>query len=255
MQINISTTREEAGRRAALDAAGSIREALDRQDHVTLVLATGVSQLDMLSHLLLVEGIDWSRIDAFHLDEYIGIPSTHPASFRGYLEARFVNRLPLPLRNFHPVQGDAPDPRLEVQRLNDLINGRRIDLTLAGIGENGHLAFNDPPADFSTTEPYLEVELDEACRRQQFGEGWFASLDEVPTHALSMSVHQILASEKIIITCCDTRKAEAVKAAFQGPVTPAVPASALQGHQDVACYLDCAAASLLRESASYAVVV
>src|SRR5207302_1110219 len=172
-----------------------------------------------------------------HLDEYVGLPITHPASFRRYLQERFVGRLPSPLRAFHAINGEG-DCEAECRRLNALIAGKTIDVAFIGIGENGHLAFNDPPADFNTDEPYIVVTLDEKCRLQQTGEGWFAGLDEVPMQAISMTIRQILKAQKIVCSVPDSRKAEAVKGALEGPVTPLVPASILQQHPATTLYLD-----------------
>ena len=176
-----------------------------------IVVATGASQFSVLAALGAALGVDWSKVVGFHLDEYIGIAVTHPASFRRYLKERFVERVPL--KEFHYVEGDGADPEVECERLGQLIGGREIDVAFIGIGENGHLAFNDPPADFETREPYQVVELDEACRRQQLGEGWFASLEDVPRRAISMSIQQILKSRAIVCSVPDERKAKAVRGA------------------------------------------
>ncbi|NLE39160.1 MAG: glucosamine-6-phosphate deaminase, partial [Pirellulaceae bacterium] len=208
-----------------------------------VIVATGASQFEMLAALVAAE-VDWSRVTFFHLDEYVGLPITHPASFRKYLKERFVDRLPTPPAAFHYVNGEG-DCEAECRRLGELIAGCTIDVAFVGIGENGHLAFNDPPADFEATRPYFVVELDEACRRQQFGEGWFDSLEAVPCRAITMSIPQILKTRKIICTVPDQRKAAAVQRAVEGPVTPDVPASALQRHADTTLYLDKAAASRL----------
>jgi glucosamine-6-phosphate deaminase len=193
-------------------------------------------------------GIDWSKVTVFHLDEYVGLAVSHPASFRRYLDERFVSRLKH-LGNFVPVIGDAAGLADEVRRLNGLIGAQTIDVCFAGIGENCHLAFNDPPADFETDDPYIVVTLDEACRRQQLGEGWFASLDAVPARAISMSIHQIMKSRELIVCVPDARKAKAVAAALEGPVTPSQPASILQRHKACTIYLDPPAAAGLRAPA------
>ena len=244
MNIEVAETREEAGRTAAAAGAERIRAALARRGEAAIIVATGSSQFEMLAHLVAEPGIDWSRVTGFHLDEYVGLSDDHPASFRRYLRERFVERLPSPIGRFHYIQGDG-DPVTECRRLAELIRPVEIDVAFVGIGENGHLAFNDPPADFETTIPYLVVSLDEACRRQQLGEGWFPRLEDVPERAISMSVRRILASRAIICTVPDERKAVAVRAAVQGPVTEQVPASALQTHADCHLFLDAAAASLL----------
>ena len=209
-----------------------------------MIVATGASQLAMLEVLVKAPDIDWSRITVFHLDEYIGLAESHSASFRRYLRERFVQKLPQ-APEFIPVDGDAPDLDRELARLNLLLAGRTVDLCFAGIGENGHLAFNDPPADFEVDHPYIAVDLDEACRRQQFGEGWFKSMDEVPRRAISMSVRQIMRSRALVLTVPDQRKAVATKEALEGPVQPSCPASMVQRHDNCMVFLDPAAASLL----------
>jgi glucosamine-6-phosphate deaminase len=198
----------------------------------------------MFENLVREPEIDWSSVTGFHLDEYVGLPITHPASFRRYLWERFVSRLPLPLRAFHYLDA-KDDPRAEASRVGEIIRRHPIDVAFVGIGENGHLAFNDPPADFETDEPYIIVKLDDACRRQQLGEGWFPTFDDVPQQAISMSVRQIMKSRAVICTVPDERKAQAVRNAVEGEVTPRVPASILQRHERCALFLDKPAASLL----------
>jgi glucosamine-6-phosphate deaminase len=237
-----------AGAAAANDGAAAVRAALGERSRANIVLATGTSQFEMLDALVREPQIDWHRVTAFHLDEYVAIPVSHRASFRLYLWQRFVTRLPLPLRAFHWIDGEA-DPARECARLGAIVRRHPIDVAFVGIGENGHLAFNDPPADFETDEPYIVVELDEACRRQQLGEGWFQTLDDVPRRAISMSVRQILSARKIVCTVPDSRKAEAIRAAVEGPVTPLVPASILQRHPDATLHLDADSASLLKARA------
>lgn len=243
MVIDISPTSSECGRRAAKAASKAIQRAITEQNEANIILATGASQFHMLENLV-AEDIDWSKVTAFHLDEYIGLPVTHPASFRKYLKERFVERVS-GLKCFNYVEGDAHDPADECKRLGSLIRSAHIDVACVGIGENGHLAFNDPPADFATEEPYIVVELDEACRRQQMGEGWFETLQDVPTKAISMSISRIMESRSIICTVPDTRKAEAVKSAVEGPVVNDLPASILQRHQACSLFLDDSAAALL----------
>ena len=206
-------------------------------------MATGVSQFATLAALIGEPNIDWTKVIGFHLDEYIGLPMNHPASFRGYLEQRLVDRVTF--REFHYIDGEG-DPQAECRRLNEIIRKHPIDVAFVGIGENAHLAFNDPPADFETDEPYIVVDLDDACRRQQLGEGWFPTFEDVPKRAISMSVRQILKSKTIICCALDDRKAAAVAASMEGPVTPDVPASILQQHPDTLMYLDEAAAAKLR---------
>lgn len=235
--------KQALGAEAAALGARAIREALARDGQATIVVATGASQFDTLTHLVAADGIDWSKVTAFHLDEYVGLSEAHPASFRRYLRERFVAPLGGKVA-FVPVAGEG-DPERETRRLNELITGRRIAVCFAGFGENCHLAFNDPPADFETEEPYIVVTLDEACRRQQFGEGWFPSLEDVPERAISMSIRQILKSELIVLSVPDERKAQATRDALEGPVSPLHPASILQTHENTALFLDPPAASLL----------
>jgi glucosamine-6-phosphate deaminase len=241
MEIIISNNKQELGEKAAARGATLIREAIAAKDESHIIVATGASQFEMLEHLV-KEDVDWSKVTAFHLDEYIGLPISHPASFRRYLKERFVDKVHP--RAFHYVNGEK-DPQAECRRLSKLIGGMTIDVAFIGIGENGHIAFNDPPADFDTEEPYLVVVLDEACRRQQMGEGWFSSLDDVPGCAISMSVRQILRSQNIICSVPDKRKAVAVRDSVEGPVTPGVPASILQRHPAIWLYLDRDSSSLL----------
>ena len=232
------------GAAAAERGAAAIRAALAAHGEATIIVATGASQFETLGHLVKAEGIDWSKVTAFHLDEYVGLAVSHPASFRKYLAERFVAPLGGAV-SFVPVEGDAADPQAEAARLGRLIAGRRIDVCFAGIGENCHLAFNDPPADFDTEEPFIVVALDEACRRQQLGEGWFPDLEAVPARAISMSIRQIMKSRLIVLSVPDRRKAEAVRAAVEGPVDPAWPASILQRHDQAVLLVDPPAASLL----------
>lgn len=221
-------------------AANDLRDAISSDGGAGLIVATGASQFEVLSRLVAAPGVDWSRVDCFHLDEYVGLSPSHPASFCRYLKERFADLVPL--RSFHYLTGDA-DPAATAKRVGELLVSTRIDVALVGIGENGHLAFNDPPADFETTTPYLIVELDELCRQQQVGEGWFDSLDAVPTQAISMSVHRILQSRRIYCSVPDRRKATAVAATIQGDVTPETPASVLQTHGDTILVIDEAASS------------
>ena len=186
MEIRVFETKAEMAGKAAEQAASAIVGAIARRGRAHIIAATGASQFEFLDALTAAPGIDWSKTAFFHLDEYVGLPETHPASFRRYLKERIVARVQPGA--FHFVDGDAPDPAAEALRVGALLAAHPIDVAFVGIGENGHLAFNDPPADFETEEPYLVVTLDEACRRQQMGEGWFQSLSEVPERAISMSI-------------------------------------------------------------------
>src|SRR5258706_2063032 len=196
MKINIYNNPHELGNAEGSTAGQLICEAIEESGSANVILATGTSQFETLNHLIDEEGIDWSKVVMFHLDEYIGLPITHPASFRKYLKERFLSNVP-ELKEVYLINGEAY-PQAECDRIGAIISKHPIDVALVGIGENGHLAFNDPPADFETEEPYIIVELDEPCRKQQFGEGWFRSFEEVPGLAISMSVNQILKSKHII---------------------------------------------------------
>jgi glucosamine-6-phosphate deaminase len=196
----------------------------------------------VLNQLVSEPGIDWGRVTAFHLDEYIGLPPDHPASFRRYLRERFVARVNGV--DFVPVDGDA-EPGAEIVRLGRLIGAAPVDVCFAGLGENCHLAFNDPPANFTMDDAFLVVTLDEACRRQQLGEGWFASLDDVPKTALSMSIRQIMRSALIVLSVPEARKAAAVRDMLTCPISPSHPGTILRGHADTHVFLDRASASLV----------
>ena len=242
MNIRIAPDRTAMSVAAAEHAAASIRTTIERRNKARIVAATGASQLEFLRALTALPGIDWQRVELFHLDEYAGLPESHPASFRRYLRENLVNPTRIPTYHFLDAEADLDAVR---RRVGDALGQEPVDVLFAGIGENGHLAFNDPPADFETTEPYLVVTLDDACRRQQVGEGWFTSLEEVPDTAISMSIQQMLKAREMIVVVPDQRKAAAVRAALEGDVTPAVPASILRRHPNVTLYLDEAAASLL----------
>lgn len=243
MQIFKFPTKIEMAQAAAAKAGELLKDTISRKGGAIFVAATGSSQFEFLDALTSHSKVDWSRTTMFHLDEYIGLPETHPASFRRYLKERLIDRVHP--GTVHLIEGDVPDPQAECRRLNRLIAGQEVDVAFVGIGENGHLAFNDPPADFEVEAPYIVVELDEACRRQQVGEGWFASLEEVPGFAITMSVKQIIKSEAIICLVPHRRKAQAVKDCFGGDVTPLHPASILRQHEHAGVFLDADAASLL----------
>jgi glucosamine-6-phosphate deaminase len=250
VKMEVFDSKSDLGNRAAQDAAAVIRPAIAERGRACIVAATGLSQLEFLETLLSAPDIDWKKTVFFHLDEYIGISGNHPASFRRYLRERIIDRVSV--GTFHLINGEAPDPVQECRRLGALISAERIDIAFSGIGENGHLAFNDPPADFQTEEPYIVVELDEACRRQQVGEGWFASMDEVPKRAISMSIKQILKAGRILCMVPDKRKAQAVRDCFELEVSPLRPASILQHHPGTTVYLDRNSASLLKDQRRYA---
>ena len=247
MKKFVYKSKQETGKAAAAEAAKAIRTAIEKKGQANIILATGTSQLDMLENLVSAKGIDWSKVTMFHLDEYTGLPASHPASFRKYLKERFVDPTETfgGLKAVHFVTGDTADPRQECLRLGAIIAANPIDAAMIGIGENGHLAFNDPPADFQTERPYIVVELDEKCRRQQLGEGWFATLEQVPRRAISMSINHIMKSKCLIVTVPEKRKAEAVRNALEGPVTNMCPASILQKHKNCKIFLDENSASLI----------
>lgn len=242
MILKVFNDKSQLGQAAAAQAAELINRAIAARGQARIIAATGMSQFEFLQALIATPGIDWARIELFHLDEYVGLPLAHPASFRKYLLERFIE--PAGLTNYHLLDGES-DPAEVCRSVGALIQAAPIDVAFVGIGENGHLAFNDPPADFETEEVYIVVNLDEACRRQQVGEGWFAGLEDVPQQAISMTIHQILKAAEIICIAPDARKAEAVKACLEGEVSPLAPASALRKHDQVTLYLDNQSAALL----------
>jgi glucosamine-6-phosphate deaminase len=230
------------GAAAAADAGARIRGALASRGAARIVAATGASQFEFLEALTAVEGIDWTRVEMFHLDEYVGLPFDHPASFRRYLMERLIRKTGI--ERYHLLDGEK-DPGEVCERVGRALQAAPVDVAFVGIGENGHLAFNDPPADFAALAPYTVVRLDEACRRQQMGEGWFASLEDVPERAISMSIRQIMAARAIVGVVPDARKAPAVRACLEGEVSPLAPASILRIHSDATVYLDTTSAALL----------
>jgi len=214
MIVDLSNSVSELAQKAASLGANEIRSAIDARNEAFIILATGASQLETLTCLIEEPDIDWSKVTAFHLDEYIAMPVTHKASFRRYLTTRFVDKVPT-LGSMVLIEGDADDPGGEIARVSAIISAITIDVGFIGIGENSHLAFNDPPADFETEDPFIIVDLDEKCRQQQFGEGWFPSLADVPLQAISMSVREILRARTLVCAVPDERKAEAVKCAIE----------------------------------------
>lgn len=246
LAVEVYADRSGLGAAAASAAGRRMREILERQERCRIVFAAAPSQNEYLAGLAEQEGIDWSRVTAFHMDEYAGLPNDHPQSFVRFLREHLWDRVQP--GEIHPLNGLNPDPEDECRRYTELLRAAPIDIVAAGIGENGHLAFNDPPADFETERPYLVVTLDEACRRQQVGEGWFAALADVPSLAISMSVRQILKARTIVAVVPDARKADAVAACLCGPVSPMAPASILRGHSDTSVYLDQDSAALLPEA-------
>ena len=244
MRLQIYQSKLELGRAAARAAADAIRDAIAARGKARIIAATGASQFEFLDELTARHDIPWGLVEMFHLDEYIGLPADHPASFRRYLQERLIGKTGM--TNVHLLDGQQ-DPEHVCDEAGRAIAAAPIDVAFVGIGENAHLAFNDPPADFETERPYLIVSLDEACRQQQVGEGWFASMAEVPSRAISMSVRQILKSRIILCIVPDARKAHAVHASVSGPVSPQAPASILQTHPETTLYLDTASASRLSQ--------
>jgi glucosamine-6-phosphate deaminase len=242
LQIRILEDKESAGQAAAAQAANSLRQAIRENGEARIVAATGASQFEFLEALTSSPDIDWTRVEVFHLDEYVGLPINHPASFRKYLLERLINKTGI--KRYHFLEGEG-DAQASAAKVGLELQSAPIDLLFAGIGENAHLAFNDPPADFDTGDPYIIVDLDEACRQQQVNEGWFASLGDVPKRAISMSVRQILRSREIVVVVPDERKAQAVRNSLECEVSPNVPASILRTHPKTSIYLDKKSASLL----------
>jgi len=243
MLIRVFPDKLSLGQAAAEQAASAIRKAISARGHARIVAATAASQLEFLNALTEAPNIDWEKVEIFHLDEYIGLPVTHPGSFRKMLLEQLVHKTGV--RKYHLLEGDAPAPADVVFRVGKELASAPIDIAFLGIGENGHIAFNDPPADFETEDPYLIVNLDEACRRQQVGEAWFADISQVPLQAISMSARQILKAREILAVVPDTRKAQAVKDCFEGTISPLHPASILRQHANATVYLDTHSASLL----------
>ena len=243
MNIRIYKDAAEMGAAAAVHASQVINDAIANNGRARIVLSTGASQFELFKAFAHVS-VDWSRVDAFHLDEYIGLPVTHPASFRKYLKERFADVYhPGSMRYVQP-EGDIG---AELRSLADDLLAAPIDLGFIGIGENAHIAFNDPPADFRTTDPYIVVTLNETCKAQQVREGWFATLADVPAQAVSMSVHGILQCREILSFVPNAVKASAVSKTLTADITPDVPAAKFREHNRVTLYLDKGSASLLGE--------
>src|SRR5882724_3795307 len=242
MEIFVFKSKQSMAQAAAAKASSAIKDAITARGEARIIAATGASQFEFLEALTSAPGIDWSRVEVFHLDEYVDLPISHPASFRKYLFERLIHKAGI--TKYHLLDGDA-DPQAVARNVGRELRSKPVDLAFAGIGENGHLAFNDPPADFQTDEPYLVVELDDVCRQQQVNEGWFSKLADVPEKAISMSVRQILRAKEIIVVAPDARKSQAVKSCLEGEISPMAPASILRNHSNVTIYLDTDSASLL----------
>lgn len=242
MKVQVFENKQALAAAAAMQARAAIAVASQDRGVARVIAATGASQFEFLDALTGLPEIDWSKVELFQLDEYIGLPTTHPASFTRYIRERLVSKTGV--TRYHALNG-AEEPARVIREVSEAISAAPIDVAFVGIGENGHLAFNDPPANFATDEPYIIVDLDEACRRQQVGEGWFADSSAVPQQAISMSVRQILKARKIVCVVPDARKAKAVQACLEGAVSPAVPASILRTHSNTTMHLDKASAALL----------
>jgi len=242
MVLRVFDNKPSLAQAAATQAVAALQRAIGARGRARVVAATGAAQFEFLEILTATPDIDWKRVELFHLDEYIGLPMTHPASFCKFMQERLIAKTGITM---HYLLNGEEDPAEVIRRTNKAISAAPIDVSFVGIGENGHLAFNDPPADFQTEEPYIVVNLDEACRKQQVGEGWFKDLSAVPKQALSMSIHQVLKSIEILAIVPDARKAPAVKACFDGPIGPLAPASILRTHPNATIYLDTHSAALL----------
>jgi glucosamine-6-phosphate deaminase len=236
MIVHLFPNRSSLAHAAADHAATSIRATISQLGRCRVVLATGASQLEFLDTLTKARNVDWSKLEAFHLDEYVGLPVTHPASFRKYLLERVIGKTGI--QNYHFLEGDAADLESAIEKVSRALTAAPVDIAFVGIGENGHIAFNDPPADFETEDPYIVVNLDDACRRQQVGEGWFTDISQVPTEAISMTPRQILRAQEILAIVPDLRKAGAVKLCLEGEIHPMAPASILRRHSNVTVFLD-----------------
>jgi glucosamine-6-phosphate deaminase len=243
MLLRVFNDKISLGRAAAEQATIAIRSAIKERGEARIVAATAASQREFLDALTQAPDIDWKKVEAFHLDEYIGLPITHPGSFRKMLMEQLVSKTGI--TSYHLLDGDTADPRAVVRKVGQQLASLPIDIAFLGIGENGHIAFNDPPADFDVEDPYIIVELDEACRQQQVGEAWFSDISQVPKNAISMSARQILKAREILAVVPDKRKAGAVKACFEGEISPMAPASILRQHPNATVYMDRDSASLL----------
>jgi glucosamine-6-phosphate deaminase len=243
MLLRLFKDKISLARAAADHAATAIRRAITERGRARIIAATAASQVEFLDGLSKAQGIDWPKVEAFHLDEYIGLPPSHPGSFRRMLMEQLVTKTGI--EHYHLLEGDAPDPAVTVRDMGKELASAPIDIAFLGIGENGHIAFNDPPANFTTEAPYIIVNLDEACRRQQAREGWFADISQVPQRAISMSPGQILKAKELLVIVPDRRKAQAVKACLEGEISPMTPASILRRHSNATLYLDRDSASLL----------
>lgn len=244
MAIVISETAEQLGAAAAKQAAEAINKAIAEKGKARIVLSTGASQFTFFQAFI-KQAIDWSKVEMFHLDEYVDLPETHIASFRKYLKERFAELVPV--GRVHYVNGEG-DVAANIRELTEALRAEPIDVSLIGIGENSHIAFNDPPADFDTKEAYIVVDLDDACKQQQVGEGWFATINDVPKQAISMTVYQIMQANTIISCVPHKVKAKAIQQTMTQELNNLVPSTMLKTHADWTLYLDRESASLLDEA-------
>lgn len=242
MRLRVLEGRDSLGKAAAAQASAAIQRAIARNARARIIGASAASQFEFLETLTSTPGIDWKKVELFHLDEYIGLPKSHPASFCKFLQDRLISKTGIATCHF--LDGEK-NPAEVIRRTSEAINEAPIDVAFVGIGENGHLAFNDPPADFEIEDPFLVVNLDQACRQQQVGEGWFANIEAVPTQAISMSVKQVLKAQEILAIVPGPKKAQAIKACFDGPISPMAPSSILRTHPNATVYLDLESAALL----------
>jgi glucosamine-6-phosphate deaminase len=242
MLLRVFNDRLSLGKTAATQAATAILSAIRSRGQARVVAASAASQFEFLEALSATPGIDWKLVTLFHLDEYIGLPMSHPASFCKFLQERLISKTGIV--NYHLLDG-SQDPVKVIESAGKAITASPIDVAFLGIGENGHIAFNDPPADFDTEDPYIIVSLDHACRAQQVAEGWFENLDAVPKQAVSMSVRQVLKAAEIVAVVPGSRKAAAINACFDGPISPMAPSSILRTHSNATVYLDLQSSALL----------
>jgi len=245
LHICVFPDKYQLGKAAADQAERIIKTAIDERGEAVVILATGASQFEFLEALI-IRNIDWSKVTSFHLDEYVGIPETHPASFRKYLKDRILEKVDF--GKYFLINGECDDVEKECRRLEEIFNKYTVDVAFTGIGENGHLAFNDPPACFDDQLKFKVVNLDETSRKQQLGEGWFPTLEQVPARAITMTIPSIMNSKAIICIVPDMRKAEAVKRTLINEISPWCPASILRNHPNSHLFLDRKSAMLLPES-------
>lgn len=237
--VTIADNPQELGKSAAAKIAALLNEAIASQGEARIILSTGASQFETMEALI-ESDVDWSKVEMFHLDEYVDLPESHPASFRKYLKERFVSKISLKAAHFVNGEGDVA---ANIAALGVELKKKPVDVGVIGIGENGHIAFNDPPADFETDEPYKIVLLDDRCKQQQVGEGWFRPPADVPVKAITMAPRQILSCKHIVSAVPHAVKAEAVYNTITKSLDPMVPATLLKTHPDWNLFID-------RESAS-----